>query len=608
MRNIKFLIKNLFPRTILLICLVGLLTIPLINPNYEEKHIERYIESSLQSNFLGCYTLPLDGILQDAVNQFDCVQLGSGTWNTTAQISMPTGHKLIGVGRDSTILKAIAPWQGNGTGTPAAVVHNNSNSAITISNLTVDANNLSLLGIADHGITVDNVRVTGAKCDGIGIAGSGMVVQNSLIENNGKQCDYTGNPGSGIYMTRQLNDFGLGNYTPLIYNNTIQDNGGPGIDIDRVWGGVAISNTITNNQAWAAFSLYSSSNWTIKNNIIQHPINNNYNMPGHAYCSGGSSGNYAAALALCQDTEKSNEVVTSNLILNNQIVGWYGIKVIGKDEVSPFSVPTSNLFQGNNIYGSVVGCADDTEIDLNPNSINMWVNNNCAGKSNTLPLYFNVACPSAVNQNKIQEWNIGATDLATVDNYIQLFNQERTGGGDFLLGAKIPAGMVIATNLGAAGADWTQLPLKPLVNYQNYGLFETTGEYTAVYAGACMTIAPFFNVSESSDYGDFTKVGTLSWALKNALAGQIITLFDPNQININTQLLPLPAGVKLIGNCDSNGSGVTLDGSLSGNNQSGLILSGDNLIYGLKIIGFQGKSINSNRSKNNRLNCLVIKK
>ncbi len=428
-----------------------------------------------------------------------------GVWTTTVQINLKSEHKLLGKDRDSTILMAVEPWVGNGTENRAeAVVHNNISTNAVLANFTVDANHLSTFGLGSQEITIDSMKVINAKCDGIAVAGHNMIIQDSLIENNGKDCPhpefgddcpvelrYDGVcylPGSGIYVTNPDDPAAIAaELAPVISGNTIRYNGGPGLDVDRVWGGVFDNNVVYKNRAWAGVSLYSASHWMIEDNTIYHPAPNNILHPNHEMCHGGPQGEHSAGLYLCQDTDLDTE---HNTIRNNRIAGYYGILSIGDDEGPNSWIPRNNVFQGNNLDWSTVGCADDFEPSPGVDGLNAWENNNCAGPPDSLPLYFDVLCPSAVRRSTVQEWSIGETSVSVVDSYIDLFDAERTGGGEFVAGDDITPGVVIAINFSEAGSTWDEFPVTPVVHHQSYGLFEATGPFTAPYSGACLTIAP----------------------------------------------------------------------------------------------------------------------
>ena len=220
-----------------------------------------------------CYSWSGQISLQSAIDQFACVKVSSGVWVTTAQLTMKSGHALIGSGRDTTIIRATSPWTGNGQGVPQtaeAVVHDNGSSGVVIANITVDASSLSTFGVGASGqsTSVKNAKVINAKCDGIAIAGPNWSVIDNIIEHNGKSCP-NGLPGSGIYVIKNRSE---NTYAPLIRGNVIRYNGGPALDVDRIYGGTFVNNTVYENAAWAAISLYSASYWRIEDNSISQPI------------------------------------------------------------------------------------------------------------------------------------------------------------------------------------------------------------------------------------------------------------------------------------------------------------------------------------------------
>lgn len=429
--------------------------------------------------------------LQSAVDTYTCVEIQPGIWETNTQIALSKpGHRLIGKDRDQTILKAISPWLGNEkiNNDSEAIVHDNGMVGVTIANFTIDASNLGSLGIGatGDGTTVDSMRIINSKCAGIAIVGPRWKVLNSIIEGNGKSCPqpFPGAPGAGIYLTKQTSS----DYAPVIQGNTLRNNGGPALDVDRVWGGVFSHNTVSDNQGWAAVTLYGASYWTIEDNIITHPMSANPSHPNHEYCMGGPSGNYPVGISICKDS-KEPEVSNYNIIRNNQVSSWYGIRLIGEDESNILLTPRFTTVQGNNVLGSMVGCADDLEPNRTNEGINTWSNNNCGGQPDTLPLYFNTLCPSGVRRSTVQTWQIGVTVPLVVDEYVARFNDGRSGGS-FLTGDSIPTGVIVATNFEQAGVTWDQFQVKPIVHNRSYGLFETTNSYLAPYPGACLMIVP----------------------------------------------------------------------------------------------------------------------
>ena len=340
-----------------------------------------------------CYLWPATNetkSLQDAINSYNCVRVKRGIYNLTQPITLWSNKTLTGESRDETILKASDNWPNNGLEGVVQVIRNDV-SGVDISNLTIDANQISTHAMVVRGAVVDNVWAKNGKCTGITIPGPGTTVKNSIIERNGDSCPVAP-PGAGLYAD------GTGDknnppprFAPRIINNTIKDNYGPGIDINTVWNGVIQGNTITNNKGWAAVSLYSSSYWNVSGNTINHPATDDY-QKYHPLCAGGPNGKKSAGIFLCEDYDQNegqpNTITTYNTIENNRTASWYGILLIGNDEQTPYLVPRYNTIRNNNVYGSWHGCVDDYKKGQWSGGDNTWLNNNCSGTLNTLPSYF----------------------------------------------------------------------------------------------------------------------------------------------------------------------------------------------------------------------------
>ncbi|NBD35974.1 MAG: hypothetical protein GVY30_08235 [Chloroflexi bacterium] len=100
-------------------------------------------------------------------------------------------------------------------------------------------------------------------------------------------------------------------------------------------------------------------------------------------------------------------------------------------------------------------------------------------------------CPTTISRELIEEWSqIGETTKDTTLTYINEFDTMRIGG-EFAPHDVLPAGVVIITDFGnGESLIYQQYPVRPIVHYRSWGVFETIGEYTAVQSGSCMSIAP----------------------------------------------------------------------------------------------------------------------
>ena len=101
-------------------------------------------------------------------------------------------------------------------------------------------------------------------------------------------------------------------------------------------------------------------------------------------------------------------------------------------------------------------------------------------------------CPLVIRQSEVDEWKVGQAGVPDVQEAIREFDAKRPyNEGAFGDGTEIPNGVLVATNFDERDASaWTQYPVVPLIHSGSWGLFQTTGEYTAPNAGACMTIMP----------------------------------------------------------------------------------------------------------------------
>lgn len=99
-------------------------------------------------------------------------------------------------------------------------------------------------------------------------------------------------------------------------------------------------------------------------------------------------------------------------------------------------------------------------------------------------------CPLVVARSQVAAWKVGQTTVVAVDKALNEFAALRPNdAGAFVANTQIPNGVLIATDFGEA-TGWTRYPVTPVIHSGGWGLFESTGEYTAPKPGACMTIGP----------------------------------------------------------------------------------------------------------------------
>ncbi len=340
-----------------------------------------------------CYLWSGNGYasLKAALDNNACVQIDQGIHTIEQQIYIPAGRTLTGKG--STV-STLAPSQDIGNLSVIAIASSN----VTLSNfrLTGELNGIgnkaadlgiavvpSQSGAATTGVVIDSMQVDGVRCDGVTIQGIQTILRYSVLTNNGGQCyPQYGWYGSAIY-TVVYSQYDL---APQIYGNNIYYNAGTGLDIAQVNNGYLGNNSIWDNGGLGGVVIYESHGWTIENNLINNSGGNKYY--GHPACEwGGDNTGKTVGILLCCDQDYY-DCAAYNTVRNNSSQGYIGILLIGADEVQPYEVPRFNTITGNNVYGSVIGCADDFVPGQWVDGNNLWSNNNCAGTSNTPPAFF----------------------------------------------------------------------------------------------------------------------------------------------------------------------------------------------------------------------------
>lgn len=163
------------------------------------------------------------------------------------------------------------------------------------------------------------------------------------------------------------------------------------------------------------------------------------------------------------------EVRAGNVIVNGN-TGTYTVKI-------PIAV--------EQVSSQDLGCSGNAQNLLPPTQ--MPVNTNPPS-----PSYAEKLCPYGITQSEVNSLNIGITDVPTVQNYINRFDDGRPNdGGAFVQGTRIPAGVVIAINFDEDNSNkWLEYPVIALVHSGSWGLFQSTEEFTAPSAGACRVVIP----------------------------------------------------------------------------------------------------------------------
>lgn len=264
-------------------------------------------------------------------------------------------------------MKAKAPFNTNGNEGVINGFQPPHTALATIRHLTIDGNGLATGAIGSSDMLIDDVVARGGRCWGIAIVGPNMTVKNSAIRLNGADPQCPSAPGAGIYMSTNGTSYGV--YAPVVTDNEISDNTGPGVDIYNVWNGVLERNNVHDNTSWAGISLLGAY-WSVKDNTVLHPSSSG----GHPWvnsCSTGPSGSRSSAIFLCQGTIAGGVKTAYNTVTGNTVGSYYGILAIGNDEANAMAVPNNNTFSTNTFMATTTRqCADDFK-PRGPN-INKW--------------------------------------------------------------------------------------------------------------------------------------------------------------------------------------------------------------------------------------------
>ncbi|NWJ45796.1 MAG: hypothetical protein HXX08_07945 [Chloroflexi bacterium] len=120
-----------------------------------------------------------------------------------------------------------------------------------------------------------------------------------------------------------------------------------------------------------------------------------------------------------------------------------------------------------------------------------------------------------------------------------------------------------------------------------------------------------WEVATQADDGTGGTSGAFSWAIKNAGIDEAIT-FQPSVTKINftgsLNYHNLQVGALIYGRCSAKAE-ITIDGAGTGANSKGLVLNGNNLLYGVKVAKFSLQQLSIPlASGNNQLTCVSTSK
>jgi hypothetical protein len=101
-------------------------------------------------------------------------------------------------------------------------------------------------------------------------------------------------------------------------------------------------------------------------------------------------------------------------------------------------------------------------------------------------------CPATISKEIVDSWRTGEPNQtrAKVQQRISESDRMRPDDvGSYKKGQAVPAGVLLATNFNETDAEaWRSYPVVPVIRTGSWGLWETTEEFIAPNAGACLSI------------------------------------------------------------------------------------------------------------------------
>ncbi len=332
-----------------------------------------------------CFSWSGQVTLQEAVDTQSCISIVPGVY-PVSETHVWDSETI--VGNSATLVARTdpdSPW----TETPDRANHAlfivHTGAQLTASNLTLDGANVASYLVTPGGYTLDNMVFINSACSALGVMRSGAVVRNSVFDHNAWNCEPFSELPIGAAIYGQHSNSQEYWFSPVITGNTFTDTFGPALDINGVWGGTFSDNRVATSVGWAGVSLYGSSYWTINNNRVSHPWSDEV-QDYHPWCVPPHA--KSAAIFMCQDTTGAPWLTNFNTVTNNRASGFYGILLVGYDELLPWVTPRLITLTGNTVTGSAVGCADDFKLGQWYAEKNTWLNNNCQGVPNSAPWRF----------------------------------------------------------------------------------------------------------------------------------------------------------------------------------------------------------------------------
>lgn len=99
-------------------------------------------------------------------------------------------------------------------------------------------------------------------------------------------------------------------------------------------------------------------------------------------------------------------------------------------------------------------------------------------------------CINQIQEETITKWEKGKVSEDELKIILEDFDKlNETNSVEFKKDERIPKNTLLKINFGLnTNTEWKNYPVKPIVYFNNYGLFRVVAEFPAPTSGICMTI------------------------------------------------------------------------------------------------------------------------
>ncbi len=103
----------------------------------------------------------------------------------------------------------------------------------------------------------------------------------------------------------------------------------------------------------------------------------------------------------------------------------------------------------------------------------------------------NALCLNIIQASKLETWKKGEISETELKPFITQFDKlNGENPVEFKEGDRIPKDTLLKIDFTLnTNSDWKNFPVKPIVYFRNYGLFQTIAEFSAPTSGFCLSIS-----------------------------------------------------------------------------------------------------------------------